>query len=441
MVTIIGNITDDGGSAVTERGVCYNVVSLNATEDMRKEPTLEYCTQKISTDVTSKQFSIKVSVVTSGFYILRAYAITRGGGVYGNPVNFQIGAGGGAGVDAKALKSTQDEVATLTKKVESIKDIIANNASKADLAAAKDELQKLIDGKVNAQALADTKTALQQLIDAKASTQDLAAAKDALQKLIDGKVSIQALADATTALQLLIDAKASTQDLAAAKDALQKLIDGKVSIQALADATTALQLLIDAKASKQDLIDAKAALQLSIDSKASTQDLAAAKNTLQLLIDTKASTQDLTDAKAALQLLIDAKASQADLNAATRRLSKIEEIIASLNPISSLGITALEPDLVSIDIALDHISIDPNVTKHFNEIKKLEYVCFESNKVTPLVRKSIPFDPNSIADNVTRANVTQDIKELDPGRDYKFIVYATMAGGRVHLGRTEFTSR
>ncbi len=401
MVTIIGNITDDGGSAVTERGVCYNVVSLNATEDMRKEPTLEYCTQKISTDVTSKQFSIKVSVVTSGFYILRAYAITRGGGVYGNPVNFQIGAGGGAGVDAKALKSTQDEVATLTKKVESIKDIIANNASKADLAAAKDELQKLIDGKVNAQALADTKTALQQLI----------------------------------------DAKASTQDLAAAKDALQKLIDGKVSIQALADATTALQLLIDAKASKQDLIDAKAALQLSIDSKASTQDLAAAKNTLQLLIDTKASTQDLTDAKAALQLLIDAKASQADLNAATRRLSKIEEIIASLNPISSLGITALEPDLVSIDIALDHISIDPNVTKHFNEIKKLEYVCFESNKVTPLVRKSIPFDPNSIADNVTRANVTQDIKELDPGRDYKFIVYATMAGGRVHLGRTEFTSR
>ena len=80
MVTIIGNITDDGGSAVTERGVCYNVVSLNATEDMRKEPTLEYCTQKISTDVTSKQFSIKVSVVTSGFYILRAYAITRGGG-------------------------------------------------------------------------------------------------------------------------------------------------------------------------------------------------------------------------------------------------------------------------------------------------------------------------------------------------------------------------
>jgi len=340
-------------------------------------------------------------VVTSGFYILRAYAITRGGVVYGNPVNFQIGAGGGAGVDAKALKSTQDEVATLTKKVESIKDIIANNASKADLAAAKDELQKLIDGKVNAQALADTKTALQQLI----------------------------------------DAKASTQDLAAAKDALQKLIDGKVSIQALADATTALQLLIDAKASKQDLIDAKAALQLSIDSKASTQDLAAAKNTLQLLIDTKASTQDLTDAKAALQLLIDAKASQADLNAATRRLSKIEEIIASLNPISSLGITALEPDLVSIDIALDHISIDPNVTKHFNEIKKLEYVCFESNKVTPLVRKSIPFDPNSIADNVTRANVTQDIKELDPGRDYKFIVYATMAGGRVHLGRTEFTSR
>ena len=40
VVTIIGNITDDGGSAVTERGVCYNVVSLNATEDMRILVTL-----------------------------------------------------------------------------------------------------------------------------------------------------------------------------------------------------------------------------------------------------------------------------------------------------------------------------------------------------------------------------------------------------------------
>ena len=400
VVTIIGNISDDVESAVTERGVCYNVVSLNATEDMRKEPTLDYCTQKIRADVTSKQFSIKVSVITSGFYILRAYAITRGGVVYGNPVNFQIGAGG-AGVDAKALKSTQDEVVTLTKKVESIKDIIANGASKADLAAAKDALQKLIDGKVNA----------------------------------------QALADATTALQQLIDAKASTQDLAAAKDALQKLIDGKVSTQALADATTALQLLIDAKASKQDLIDAKAALQLSIDSKASTQDLAAAKTTLQLLIDTKASTQDLTDAKAALQLLIDAKASQAGLNAATKRLSKIEEIIANNNPISSLGITALESNLVSVAITLNHISIDPNVTKHFSEIQKLEYVCFEANEVTPPARIPIPFDPNTVADNVTTVSVSQNIIGLAHGRPYKFIVYATMAGDRVHSGRTNFTSR
>ncbi|MFN8406284.1 MAG: hypothetical protein U0X71_02260 [Sphingobacteriaceae bacterium] len=456
VVVVTGNVIDNGGAAIVERGVVYNIVSLDPSSKSSPNaavstelPTLGNCTRKsVSSDFTGQRFSVNISAVTSGYYIVRAYVTTRNGVAYGNVENFSVQGTGGVTQDIKdqaaALKSMRDDVAALKQKVSDLGNDLVKKVNAIDVQALSNTLAGLV--KSNDDKLNSAKVSLEQLIAQKFGSVDLSDANSALSKLLASKLNSSDFVDAKNQLQSLIDLKASTQDLTNAKVALQSLIDLKASTQDLTDARTALQLLIDAKASTKDLTDTKAALQSLIDLKASTQDLTNAKVALQSLIDLKASTQDLTDARTALQLLIDTKANSADLEAARDKLSRLEQIILNINPISSIGVTELgiegNKSNATVAIILDHISIDPNKKKPLSEIKKLEYVCFEANQSMPDSRTPIAFDFNSVADGSTSTSIPLKISELSSGRTYKFIVYATMVGtNKVHDERTFFVTR
>jgi hypothetical protein len=77
-VTTGGNITNDGGSTVTERGVCWNTSA---------NPTI---TNSKTSDGTGKGiFTSSISGLTMGAtYYVRAYSINSLGTAYGNEVNF-----------------------------------------------------------------------------------------------------------------------------------------------------------------------------------------------------------------------------------------------------------------------------------------------------------------------------------------------------------------
>lgn len=73
-----GNVTDDGGLTVTERGICYNTTGSPTTADT-----------KISTTGTTGSFSINLTGLTEGQqYYLKAYAINSDGTGYGSEVSF-----------------------------------------------------------------------------------------------------------------------------------------------------------------------------------------------------------------------------------------------------------------------------------------------------------------------------------------------------------------
>lgn len=77
--TVGGNVTSDGGAAVTERGICYSLSS---------NPTIS--DNKIQSGMGEGNFSIELrnlSVETT--YYVRAYAINSKGINYGNEVSFQ----------------------------------------------------------------------------------------------------------------------------------------------------------------------------------------------------------------------------------------------------------------------------------------------------------------------------------------------------------------
>lgn len=418
VVSISGNISDIGGAPVFETGVVYTVVALNSTSQnsanptvASEVPTIDKHTQKVaSSKVDGKQFITHISAQTPGYYIVRTYAANRNGVAYGNIENFVVSGGnsssGSSSVDLKVIKQLQTDVEALKQKISDLTDGLKNKINAADL-----------------QALSNTVANL-----AKSDDEKINALKAILQPLIDAKASLQQLKDQEAALKALIEGKASVQDLTNAKAALETLIDQKASAQA------------------KELTDAKDALQVLIDGKATPQDIAAAKSDLQNLINQKASIQELNDAKAALKALIDLKASQADLNAASKRISRLEEMSQNINPISSLAVTdfGVEGDKSSatVVINLDHMSIDPSKKKPLAEIKKLEYVCFEANTSVPSTKTAISFDPNTVADEVTTASITQKVSGLFGGRTYKFIVYATMEGvSKVHDERTFFVTR
>ncbi len=379
VVVVTGNVIDNGGAAIVERGVVYNIVSLDPSSKSSPNaavstelPTLGNCTRKsVSSDFTGQRFSVNISAVTSGYYIVRAYVTTRNGVAYGNVENFSVQGTGGVTQDIKdqaaALKSMRDDVAALKQKVSDLGNDLVKKVNAIDVQALSNTLAGLV--KSNDDKLNSAKVFLEQLIAQKFGSVDLSDANSALRKLLASKLNSSDFVDAKNQLQSLIDLKASTQDLTNAKVAL-----------------TALQLLIDTKANSADLEAAR-------------------------------------DKLSRLEQII--------LN-----INPISSI-----GVTELGIEGNKSN-ATVAIILDHISIDPNKKKPLSEIKKLEYVCFEANQSMPDSRTPIAFDFNSVADGSTSTSIPLKISELSSGRTYKFIVYATMVGtNKVHDERTFFVTR
>lgn len=379
VVVVTGNVIDNGGAAIVERGIVYNIVSLDPSSKSSPNaavstelPTLGNCTRKsVSSDFTGQRFSVNISAVTSGYYIVRAYVTTRNGVAYGNVENFSVQGTGGVTQDIKdqaaALKSMRDDVAALKQKVSDLGNDLVKKVNAIDVQALSNTLAGLV--KSNDDKLNSAKVFLEQLIAQKFGSVDLSDANSALRKLLASKLNSSDFVDAKNQLQSLIDLKASTQDLTNAKVAL-----------------TALQLLIDTKANSADLEAAR-------------------------------------DKLSRLEQII--------LN-----INPISSI-----GVTELGIEGNKSN-ATVAIILDHISIDPNKKKPLSEIKKLEYVCFEANQSMPDSRTPIAFDFNSVADGSTSTSIPLKISELSSGRTYKFIVYATMVGtNKVHDERTFFVTR
>jgi uncharacterized protein (TIGR02145 family) len=76
-----GNITSDGGSAVTDRGVCWSTTT---------GPTI--VDSKTSDGTGSGSFTSTITALTPGItYFVRAYAINNTGTFYGNEITFNTG--------------------------------------------------------------------------------------------------------------------------------------------------------------------------------------------------------------------------------------------------------------------------------------------------------------------------------------------------------------
>lgn len=81
-----GNITNDGGSLITERGVCYSTSPSPTTAN----------TKIINGSGGTGSFTSNLTGLTANTtYYLRAYAINSAGTAYGNEVSFTTTAGGG----------------------------------------------------------------------------------------------------------------------------------------------------------------------------------------------------------------------------------------------------------------------------------------------------------------------------------------------------------
>jgi uncharacterized protein (TIGR02145 family) len=83
-----GNISNDGGTLITQRGVCYNTSPSPTTAN----------TTIISGSGTGSFTSNLTGLTTSTTYYVRAYATNSAGTAYGNEVSFTTTAGGGGGI-------------------------------------------------------------------------------------------------------------------------------------------------------------------------------------------------------------------------------------------------------------------------------------------------------------------------------------------------------
>ncbi len=76
--TLSGNVTSDGGSAITERGICWNTTNNPTTANF-----------KVIVNGTTGSFSGNLTGLTGNtIYYARAYAINSVGTSYGNSINF-----------------------------------------------------------------------------------------------------------------------------------------------------------------------------------------------------------------------------------------------------------------------------------------------------------------------------------------------------------------
>jgi uncharacterized protein (TIGR02145 family) len=94
-----GSITNDGGSLITERGVCYSTSPSPTTAN----------TKIINGSGGTGSFSCNLSGLTANTaYYLRAYAINSAGTAYGNDVSFTTLTGGGGIISNPGLGVTFD---------------------------------------------------------------------------------------------------------------------------------------------------------------------------------------------------------------------------------------------------------------------------------------------------------------------------------------------
>jgi uncharacterized protein (TIGR02145 family) len=91
-----GNITNNGGSLVTQRGVCYNTSA---------NPTTANSTI-ISGSGTGSFTSNLTALTANTTYYVRAYAINSAGTAYGNQVSFTTTSGSGSGISNPGLGVT-----------------------------------------------------------------------------------------------------------------------------------------------------------------------------------------------------------------------------------------------------------------------------------------------------------------------------------------------
>ncbi len=105
LVTIVGHVTDDGGTPVVERGICYTSFESN-NDKAHSEPTVNNSKLEHPT-VGIGSFSMTINPGNaSATYVVRAYAITKAGVAYGKAITFKTA----AIVEKEVIKKVEKEV-------------------------------------------------------------------------------------------------------------------------------------------------------------------------------------------------------------------------------------------------------------------------------------------------------------------------------------------
>ncbi len=91
IVTIIGNITNDGGAPVVERGICYTSFQTNDVKS-HSDPTINNSVLK-DTGIGSGSFVMTMNPSNANAtYVIRAYARTKAGVAYGKALTVRTAA-------------------------------------------------------------------------------------------------------------------------------------------------------------------------------------------------------------------------------------------------------------------------------------------------------------------------------------------------------------
>ena len=98
-----GNITNNGGSTVTERGICWNTM-----------PTPTTANNKIASGSGVGNFIVNIDGLSENtMYYARAYAVNSAGTSYGNELSFTTSSSGGSGGDYTLIPDENFEQALI----------------------------------------------------------------------------------------------------------------------------------------------------------------------------------------------------------------------------------------------------------------------------------------------------------------------------------------